>query len=114
MNNKQKNQKIQYQKIESSIKKINESKLLLEEEFFILKDKKEREEKDYLVTRQKKEETKQKLSSLQRVLDEITGGDERTTRYTVLDHGPGDWNRPSYWTERNDKFISESFQCYQT
>ena len=90
MNNKQKNQKIQYQKIESSIKKINESKLLLEEEFFILKEKKEREEKDYLVTRQKKEETKQKLSSLHRVLDDITGGDERTTRYTVLDHGPGD------------------------
>ena len=45
-----------------------------------MKKKKEKEEKDFLVFHNKKMDTKQKLAPLQRLLDEVSGGDEKKTR----------------------------------
>ena len=59
---------------------MNESKISLEKEFLVLKEKKEKEEKDFVVLSGKKDETKQELDTLERLLENITGGDERRTR----------------------------------
>ena len=80
LENKQKNYKIQHQKLETNINQMNESKISLEKEFLVLKEKKEKEEKDFVVLSGKKDETKQELDTLERLLENITGGDERRTR----------------------------------
>ena len=72
--------KIQSEKLKSSLQQINESKTSLEKEFLAMKKKKEKEEKDFLVFHNKKMDTKQKLAPLQRLLDEVSGGDEKKTR----------------------------------
>ena len=72
--------KIQSEKLKSSIKQINESKTSLEKELLAIKNKKEKEAKDFLVLHNKKMDTKQKLAPLQRLLEEVSGGDEVKTR----------------------------------
>ena len=80
LDNKRNTYKIQSEKLKSSIKQINESKTSLEKEFLTIKNNKEKEEKDFLALHNKKMDTKQKLAPLQRLLKEVSGGDEIKTR----------------------------------
>ena len=80
LESRQKNYKIQDEKLKSSIKQINESKTSLEKELQSMKAKKQKEEKDFLVLHNKKMDTKQKLAPLERLLEEVSGGDEIKTR----------------------------------
>ena len=52
----------------------------LEKEFQVVKNKKLKEEKDFLVLHNEKMDTKQKLAPLERLLEEVSGGDEVKTR----------------------------------
>ena len=81
LDNKRNSYKIQSEKLESSIKQINESKMSLEKEFQAVKSKKQKEEKDFQILHKKKIDTKQKLAPLQRLLEEVSGGDEVKTRF---------------------------------
>ena len=85
LESKRKNYKIQYEKLKSNIKQINESKTSLEKEFQAMKSKKQKEEKDFLVLHHKKLDTKQKLAPLERLLEEVSGGDEIKTRSETSD-----------------------------
>ena len=104
LESKQTNYNIQYEKLKSSIKQINESKTSLEKEFQAMKNKKQKEEKDFLVLHNKKMDTKQKLAPLQRLLEEVSGGDEIKTRSSSRDcRSLNGFNR---------EFVAGSFQSY--
>ena len=76
--------RINHEKLQSNINNITRSKVLLEKEFSVVKNKKEKEEKDFIILHNKKEDTKQKLEEIQGLLDDITGGDDTKTRYYLM------------------------------